>query len=431
MKFYPVTRSIKAMQEKNNPFEQVSEHISVAAKTLTLANTTLAKLLKPNFVRKDNLVIETSAGTQTFEAYRVQYDNARGPYKGGIRFHPQADESEVTALAATMAVKCAVVDIPFGGAKGGVVCDPKKMTLEDTEAVARAYTKVFSKYLGPDTDIPAPDVYTTPQIMAWMLDEYETMQGKNVPAFITGKPVALGGSLGRDTATAQGAVYVLEEYIKKNDMNLAGLKVAIQGFGNAGATMAKLLYGHGCIIVAVSDSKGSLISEHGIDPLALEEFKSQGKSVVDFKTTQAGDYTDSSSEAVLFVPCDVLIPAALDNVINLSNVEKVSAISIFELANNPVSTEAEEVLLKRNVDVIPDVLVNAGGVVVSYFEWVQNRQQWYWDEKTIRERLDEKMRLAFSQVFDKKTLKTSYREAAYLLGIERIAKALELRGVGK
>jgi glutamate dehydrogenase/leucine dehydrogenase len=415
---------------QNNPFEQVSKHINKASLTLNLSTPVLKALLKPNHVRKATLTVDGIDGNNTLEAYRVQYNNALGPYKGGIRFHAAADESEVTALAATMAVKCAVVGIPFGGAKGGVVCDPKSMTATELESISRAYAKAFSSYLGPDTDIPAPDVYTTPQIMAWMLDEYENIQGKSIPAFITGKPIALGGSLGRDTATAQGAVYVLEEYIKKSGKNLTGLKVSIQGFGNAGSTMAKLLHAHGCVIVAVSDSKGSLLSKGGIDVVALDEFKSSGKSVIEFKTSNEDDYIDTNPDAVLFVECDVLIPAALDNAINMSNVDKVEAGSIFELANNPVSTEAEDVLINKKVDIVPDVLVNAGGVVVSYFEWVQNRQQWYWDKETIAERLDSKMRTAFSQVFDKKSHTNSYREAAYLLGIGRIAKALELRGGG-
>ncbi len=416
------------MSNKNDPFQQISSHIKKAAATLKVESAVLEKMLKPQFIRNDTLKVKTSQGNESLEAYRVQYNNSRGPYKGGIRFHPLADESEVSALAAAMAVKCAVVDVPFGGAKGGVVCDPKKYTQSDLEVVARAYVQAFLPYLGSDVDIPAPDVYTTPQIMAWMLDEAEQTTGRSNPAFITGKPVPLGGSLGRDTATAQGAVYVFIAYAEKYDLKLDKLRVAIQGFGNAGATIAKLLHAKGSLIVSISDSRGTISSTSGIDPVALEKFKNENpkSSVIDFKCET--ELTISESEEVLFVDCDLLVPAALDNVITKSNVEKVKTKVILELANNPVTPEAEEFLSKKSVDILPDVLVNAGGVMVSYFEWVQNRQHWYWTAETVCERLHEKIVKAFHEVSDKKTETTTYREAAYLLGIERMAKAISLRG---
>jgi len=411
----------------HDPFLEVQNHLTKAATRLNLSGVVTKRLLVADNIRNEKLKIKTEKGTVELDAYRIQYNNARGPYKGGIRFHPAADESEVTALAATMSVKCAVVDIPFGGAKGGVVCDPKQYTEKDLEKISRAYVQSFLPYLGIDVDIPAPDVYTTPQIMAWMLDEFEKATGANSPAFITGKPVALGGSLGRDTATAQGAVYVLDEYLKLGDKNATPLRVAIQGFGNAGATVAKLLVAKGMLIVSVADSQGTITNQAGLDVFALERHRVSGKSLNEFVSPGENDtYSDSTS--VLVTECDVLIPAALDNAVTQANASQIKARVILELANNPVSSEAEAILIEKGIDIIPDVLVNAGGVVVSYYEWVQNRQQWYWDEQTVGERLETKMRKAFTEVLEKKTETTSYREAAYELGVSRLAQAIKLRG---
>lgn len=413
--------------EQHNPFQEVKNHLTKTAARLKLSNEITERLLSADNIRNETLKVKTEKGVEEFPAYRIQYNNARGPYKGGIRFHPAADELEVTALAATMSVKCAVVDIPFGGAKGGVVCDPKKYTEKDIENISRAYVQSFLPYLGVDVDIPAPDVYTTPQIMAWMLDEFEKAIGANAPAFITGKPIPLGGSKGRDTATAQGAVYVLDEYLNIAEIAAKPLKVAIQGFGNAGATVAKLLLAKGMLIVSVADSQGTITNQTGLDVLALEEHKLSGKSLRDFVSADGKD-TFGDPQSVLLADCDVLIPAALDNVITINNAKQIKAKVILELANNPVSSEAEMVLIENNVDIIPDVLVNAGGVVVSYYEWVQNRAQWYWDEITVKERLEAKMRKAFTEVLAKKQASMSYREAAYELGVERIAQAIQLRG---
>lgn len=412
----------------NNPFDQISSHIKNAASKLDLKETVLNKILKPQYVRSHVLNVKTSLGEEKMDAYRVQYNNARGPYKGGIRFHPKADESEVSALAAAMAIKCAVANIPFGGAKGGVVFDPKKYTEEDLEIIARAYARAFLPYLGSDVDIPAPDVYTTPQIMAWMLDEAEKVSGQSDPGFITGKPIALGGSLGRNTATAQGAVYVLQAYAKKKHFDLSGLTVAVQGFGNAGAVVAKLLHAAGAKIISVSDSKGTITTEDGIDPIVLEQFKNerQTNSVIDFNCSSKLEV--SASDEVLYTKCDILVPAALDNVITIDNVDKIKAKVVLELANNPVTPEADMKLFENKIDVLPDVLVNSGGVIVSYFEWVQNKQQWYWDIETVNSRLEEKIVKAFNDVFDRKNDNNNYREAAYLLGVDRIAEATLLRG---
>ncbi len=418
--------------EKHNPFTEVVAHITSAITSLNVSEAEVEKLLKPQFVRTDTLKVKTKYGDETFPAYRIQFNNARGPFKGGIRFHPKADESEVSALAATMAIKCAVVNIPFGGAKGGVVIDPKKYDDTDLEKVSRAYIKSFLPYIGADVDIPAPDVYTNSKTMAWMLDEYEQITGLSSPGVITGKPLSLGGSVGRDTATAQGSVYVLEDYLKTQNKNISGLKVAIQGFGNAGAIVAKLLHAKGALIVAVSDSSATLSNLSGLDPAEILDAKTAGKSLFDYGTEKTGIDSNlqvaSDSHAVLYTEVDVLIPAALDNVITVNNVAEIQAIAIFELANNPTSIEAEKILTERGVDVIPDVLVNAGGVVVSYFEWVQNRQQWYWDEVTVKERLEKIMFNAFQEIYKQKDSRFSYRTVAYKIGVGRILEAMRLRG---
>jgi len=412
---------------QNNPFLEVCNHLKKSAAKLNLNESITKKLLLPDNIRNETLKVRTENGLEELDAYRIQYNNARGPYKGGIRFHPAADESEVTALAATMSVKCAVVNIPFGGAKGGVILDPKQYSEKDLENISRAYVQSFLPYLGVDVDIPAPDVYTTPQIMAWMLDEFEKATGASAPAFITGKPIALGGSLGRDTATAQGSVYVLDEYLKLTKQNTGTLRVAIQGFGNAGATVAKLLAAKGMLIISVADSQSTITNEQGLDVIALEKHKQTGKTLKEFKSTNEEDI-HGDPESVLYSECDVLIPAALDSVITGENAHKITTKVILELANNPVSGAAEVLLIEKGIDVLPDVLVNAGGVVVSYYEWVQNRQQWYWDEETVKARLEAKMCKAFDEVLAKKESSMSYRDAAYELGVERLATAIKLRG---
>lgn len=412
---------------EHNPLTEVQNHINKIAKKLNLDTVVTKRLLKADYIRNEKLKVKTEKGSEELDAYRIQHNNSRGPYKGGIRFHNAADEAEVSALAATMSIKCAVVDIPFGGAKGGVVCDPKSYSEKDLEIISRAYAQAFLPYLGVDVDIPAPDVYTTPQIMAWMLDEFEKTTGSSSPAFITGKPLALGGSLGRDTATAQGSVYVLDEYLKLVKIETQPIKVAIQGFGNAGATVAKLLALKGMLIVSVADSQSTITNEQGLDVEALLKHKLSGLPLKEFKSTSGQDIFDAP-EKVLYTNCDVLIPAALDNVITKDNVDQINTKVILELANNPVSGAAETILSLRGVDVLPDVLVNAGGVVVSYYEWVQNRQQYYWDKETVQTRLEAKMRQAYREVQAKKIKEGTYREAAYELGIERLALAIKLRG---
>lgn len=419
------------------PFEQVKHHIANALATLAIDQKSIERLMTPDAVRETMLAVETKNGTEEFPAYRVQFNNARGPYKGGIRFHPNADLEEVKALAAAMAVKCAVVNIPLGGAKGGVAFDPKKYEAEDIERIARAYARAMAPYIGVDRDIPAPDVYTTPEIMGWMLDAYEKETGKSEPGVITGKPIALGGSVGRDTATAQGGVYVLDAYAAEHGLSAKNTTVAIQGFGNAGAVMAKLLHTAGYKIVALSDSKGTLYNPNGLDPHRVEEAKHAGSvtslycqgTVCDEVLLAKDGAQVLSADAVLGIACDVLIPAALDNQIRSDNTDRVQARLILELANNPTTPEAEAALAVRGIPIIPDVLANAGGVTVSYFEWVQNRQQYYWTESEVSERLKRIMLEAYSALARKVANESiTFRQAAYRIGMERIHTAMKLRG---
>ena len=419
------------------PFEQIKFHIQKATDALGLKTNEVAELMKPDRVIEKTLPVETKKGKENFQAFRVQFNNARGPYKGGIRFHGEADLAEVEALAAAMAIKCAVVGIPFGGAKGGVAIDPKTYDRSDIEKISRAYVGAFFEHLGVDKDIPAPDVYTNPEIMAYMLDEYEKLVGHSEPGMITGKPLALYGSKGRDSATAQGGAIVLAAYLKAANVKDKPT-VAVQGFGNAGGTVAKLLYNAGLRIVALSDSRGTLYREAGLDPYAIEEAKNKGGQVTSLYCE--GSVCDAEAlakdgaevflpEAVLTVPCDILVPAALDNVITQENANEVKAKIVLELANNPITPEADVALYARGVTVIPDVLANAGGVSVSYFEWVQNRSGYYSDEAEVESKLRKIMEEAFAGVYEKALQrKISLRQAAYEIGISRIAEAMRLRG---
>lgn len=400
-------------------FEYFKHHVGVAAGILGLADSEREKLMTPERVLRADLTIPLDAGgTATYPAYRVQFNSARGPYKGGIRFHPDADEDEVSALAAMMAIKCAVVGIPFGGGKGGVAFDPKKHSKNEVHEVARAYVRAFADNLGPDTDVPAPDVYTTPEIMAVMLDEYEKIVAHAAPAMITGKPVEKGGSLGRDTATADGAIAVLSALLSDRHQSGSGMKAAIQGAGNAGAQAARLLSDMGMDIVALSDSKGTLFSEHGVDvPAALTRKESGGSLAPEGGMLLPQD-------AVLSAACDVLVPAALEEQLRADNEKEVKASIVLEIANGPTTPEADDALAARGVAVIPDVLANAGGVTVSYFEWLQNRSGEQWDASAVRERLEETMKDAYRDVADFALDRgVTLRQAAYALALSRILDA--------
>ncbi len=394
---------------------------------------------EPQFVHKADITITKDNGTQvSYPAFRVQFNNARGPFKGGIRFHPQADEDEVKALAALMSIKTAVVNIPFGGAKGGVQCNPKELTKKEVQEVARAYVRAFREHLGPDIDCPAPDVNTNPDIMAWMRDEYEVQTRSYSPAMITGKPLSFGGSLGRDTATARGGFFILQEMMEREALDPSELKVAIQGFGNAGANMAHFLHNAGYTVVAVSDSQGGVYSPDGIDPVRIQKYKGKTGSVTgeycegsvcDIDRMKMDNVTHVSNEEILELPCDILIPAALDNVITAENAKNIQAKYILELANGPTTPEADEILDAQGVTIVPDVLANAGGVTVSYFEWTQGRSGEQWTAERVDNELKRIILDAYKAVRrEARRESMSYREAAFAVGIKRMMDAMKVRG---
>jgi len=422
-----------------NPFDQYAANVRKTAELLKLSKKDTDALLTPDRIIEKKLSVSIGKKKKTLTAYRVQFSNARGPYKGGIRFHPKADLHEVKALAAMMAIKCAVVGIPMGGSKGGVEVDPKSLTREEIHALSRAFARAFAPYIGVDKDIPAPDVYTNPEIMAVMLDEYEKVKGVSAPGTFTGKPLSIGGVPGRDTATAMGALFVLHAFVKEKKWNPKSLRVAIHGFGNAGATMATFLYERGYRIVGLADSKGSVMSQKGLDPAVFNRIKNEHKSlrdaycqgsVCDESRLRKEKVTIGEPEAVLSMDCDILIPAALDGVITEAVAKKVQAKAILELANGPTTADADVILLREEVPVIPDVLANAGGVTVSYFEWVQNNTGIPMTRVEVNKRLEKVMTVAWADVSRfANEYGVPYRIAAFALGAERILQAKRDRGV--
>ncbi|MFC1455132.1 Glu/Leu/Phe/Val dehydrogenase dimerization domain-containing protein [Candidatus Undinarchaeota archaeon] len=372
-----------------------------------------------------NMVKMVEDGTiKVFEGYRVHYNDARGPTKGGIRYHPDVNLSEVKALACWMTWKCAVVGIPLGGGKGGIICNPKKMTEGELEKLSRGYVKAMRNFIGEKRDIPAPDVYTNPQTMAWMMDEYSKLMGKYSPGVITGKPVNLGGSLGRGDATAKGGMYVTRLAMKELKINEKGATVVVQGYGNAGSYYAKMMHDLGCKVIAVSDSKGGIHNPDGLDPFAVEEHKQKNGSVVGFPGTK-----EVSNEELLTIKCDILAPSALEEVITKNNADKVDAKVVCELANGPTTQEADEILFKNGSFMLPDILANAGGVTVSYFEWVQNLQNYYWTEEDVYAKLEKIMTDSFNACLEQqKKHKIDMRQAAYVLALNRVGKVIEARG---
>ena len=415
-----------AMAVKANPFEIAQAQLDKAASKLGLDPGVHAVLREPLRELHVSLPVKMDDGSlKVFKGFRVQYNDARGPNKGGIRFHPEETIDTVRALAAWMTWKCAVVDIPLGGGKGGVICNPKEMSDNELEKLSRAYIGQVGRIIGPDKDIPAPDVYTTPQIMAWMMDEFSKITGYNSFGVITGKPLAIGGSEGRGDATARGGAYTVREAAKHLNIDLSKATVAIQGFGNAGQYAATLFASLlGCKIVAVSDTKGGVYSEHGIDAKAIVKHKLATGSVTGFPGTRP-----VSNEDLLELQVDVLVPAALEGVITGANASRVRAKIICELANGPTTLEADEILYKNDVFVIPDFLANAGGVTVSYYEWVQNLTNFYWEEDDVHQKLDKKMTKAFKDVLVMSLdYKVDMRIAAYMVSIQRVAEAMKLRG---
>lgn len=413
------------MTEELNPFKIAQEQLDMAARLLKLDPAVHSLLREPKRIIEVTFPVRMDNGqVKAFKGFRVQYNDARGPCKGGIRFHPQETIDTVKALAAWMTWKTACVGIPLGGAKGGVICNPKEMSRGELERLSRAYIDAIAVALGPERDIPAPDVYTTPEIMAWMVDEFAKIRGYYAPGVITGKPIALGGSEGRGDATARGAAYTIREAAKKLNIPLRGAAVAVQGYGNAGSYAAILLQEMGARIIAVSDSKGGILSEKGLDPNAVLQHKQKTGSVVGFSGTKA-----ITNEDLLEEQCDILVPAALENVITSKNASRIKTKIVAEAANGPTTPEADDIMLKNKIFDIPDFLCNAGGVTVSYFEWVQNIYGLYWPVEEVHERLDRIMTKAFNDVFDMHVKhNVNMRMAAYMLSVQRVAEAMKLRG---
>ncbi len=412
--------------EQLNPFRIAQAQLDEAARVLQLDPAIHAFLREPVRELHVTLAVKMDDGvTKVFKGFRVQYNDARGATKGGIRFHPDETIDTVRALAAWMTWKCAVVDIPLGGGKGGVICNPKEMSQGELERLSRAYVRQVGRILGPEMDVPAPDVYTNPQIMAWMADEFSILRGYNEFGVITGKPLSLGGSKGREDATARGGMYCIREAARVLGIDTHGATMAVQGFGNAGQFAAllgpKLL---GTVVVAVSDSKGGIYNADGFDPQALVDFKKKTGSVVGFPGAQP-----ISNAELLELPVDILVPSALENVITAQNAPRIRAKISAELANGPTTPDADLILHNNGVYVIPDFLCNAGGVTVSYFEMIQNAYDRYWSEATVHERLDEKMTAAFHAVHNRaQELNVHPRLAAYCVAVERVAEAVRLRG---
>ncbi len=410
-----------------NPFAIAQQQLDEAAERLGLDKGTHEFLRWPMREYHFTVPLKMDNGTtRVFKGYRVQYNNARGPTKGGLRWHPEETIDTVRALAAWMTWKTAVVDIPLGGSKGGITCNPKELSDGEKERLARNYIRVVGRELGVHRDVPAPDVYTTPQIMAWMMDEYETIVGQSHPGVITGKPLSVGGSQGRGDATARGGVYCVREAAKAQDIKLDNSTYAIQGFGNAGqfaATLHAEILGGGTLL-AVSDSRGGIINKSGLDPEAVVRHKRETGAVNGFPGAQP-----ISNEDLLELPCDVLYPAALEGVITEKNASKIKAKVVCELANGPTTPEADKILFEKGVYVLPDFLANAGGVTVSYFEQVQNSYNYYWSLEDVHQQLDRRMTDAFHAVHEmSKTAKAHNRLSAYMVAVSRVAEACKIRG---
>lgn len=410
---------------KINPFQSAMTQLDKAAKYLD--DKDYLKVLRvPQRQVEVSIPLRKDDGKlEVVQGYRVQYDNHRGPFKGGIRFHQDTDIDEVKALAFWMAVKTATVNIPLGGGKGGVTIDPKQLSESELERLSRGWARVMAPIIGPDKDIPAPDVNTTPQIMTWIADEYGKVVGKATPGVITGKPVDQGGSEGRGTATAQGAFYCLEELLTKLGRDPKETSVVIQGFGNAGSHFAMLCHQAGLKVIAVSDSRGGIYNENGLDPAAVLTHKQETRSVQGF--TGAKDVTN---DELLVLPCDILAPAALENAITKENADQIQAKAIIELANGPTTPDADTILIAKDVIIVPDVLANAGGVTVSYFEWQQNLAEEHWTEEEVINKLEPIMKDAFSSVWNKKEeIGEDMRTSAFVLAIQRIVDAMKASGV--
>ncbi len=415
-----------APREELNPYRISQIQFDMAAEFLKLDPGLRQILRAPRRILEVAVPIKLDNGqVKVFQAYRVQHNIARGPSKGGIRFHPNLTLDEVKALAAWMTWKTATVNIPYGGAKGGIICDPKRMTRGELERMTRRFISEIVSVIGPERDILAPDVYTDSQTMAWMMDTYSTMVGHAAPGIATGKPLSLGGSEGRASAASRGLVFVIEEACKIKKLSLRGASVAIQGYGNVGSGIARLLFEKKAKIVGLSDSRGGVFNPRGIDPLKALRYKERAGTVVGMPGASR-----ISNDDLLTLKCDILIPAALENAITLHNADQIKAKIVAEGANGPTTPHADEVLARKNTFVIPDILANAGGVTVSYFEWVQNLQGAMWQESEVIGKLEAVMRRAFADVYNAMRKHRAHpRAAAYVLAVSRVADAMLSRGL--
>lgn len=419
-----ITDQEKGHHKRKNILESTQEVVHEALEKLGYPEEMYELLKEPLRMLTVRIPVRMDDGsTKIFTGYRAQHNDAVGPTKGGIRFHPSVTEVEVKALSVWMSLKAGIVDLPYGGGKGGIVCDPREMSFREIERLSRGYVRAISQIVGPTKDIPAPDVFTNSQIMAWMMDEYSRIDEFNSPGFITGKPLVLGGSHGRETATAKGVAIMIREASLRRGIELKGARVVVQGFGNAGSFLSKFMHDAGAKVIAVSDAYGAIHDENGLDiPYLLDRRDSFGTISTLFKNT-------ISNKDMLELDCDILVPAAIENQITEDNADNIKASIIVEAANGPTTNEATRILTERGILLVPDVLASSGGVTVSYFEWVQNNQGYYWTEEEVEEKLEKVLVHSFNTVYNTSSArKVDMRLAAYMVGVRKMAEASRFRG---
>jgi glutamate dehydrogenase (NAD(P)+) len=414
------------MSDEKNPYENACSQLRICSEQMDLDPGIHEILINPKMVHTVSLPINMDNGkTKVFTGYRVQHNDARGPYKGGIRYHHEVSMDEVKALAMWMTWKCAVIDIPYGGAKGGIICDTKEMSVREKEHLTRRYATMISQFIGPYRDVPAPDMYTDAQTMAWIMDTYSVLKGYSVPEVVTGKPIGLGGSEGRTEATGRGTAICLREAAKALGMNMKDAPVVVQGFGNVGVYAALTLYSMGCKIIGVSDSQGGIYNPEGFDPSKVLAHKIETGTVMGFPGTE-----NLSNTELLELECDFLVPSALGNQITDQNAGNIKAKVIVEGANGPTTTEADMILNKNGVFLVPDILANSGGVMVSYLEWVQNINRQHWSLTEVNQQLEQKLVESFRNVWDtRESMGLSMRDAALGVGVKRVADSIQLLGL--
>ncbi len=412
------------MAENLNLFTSTQEVIKESLNKLGFGEEMYELLKEPIRMLTVRIPVKMDDGSvKVFTGFRAQHNDSVGPTKGGVRYHPEVTEEEVKAMSLWMTIKCGIVNLPYGGGKGGIICDPRTMSMGEIERLSREYVRAISQVVGPTKDIPAPDVYTNSQIMAWMMDEYSRLRENDSPGFITGKPIVLGGSQGREKATAQGVTICIEEAAKKRGIDLKDARIVIQGFGNAGSFLSKFLYDAGAKIVGISDAYGALHDPDGLDiDYLLDRRDSFGTVTTLFENT-------ISNKELFELECDIIVPAAVANQITGENAPNIKASIVVEAANGPTTEEATKILTERGILLVPDVLASAGGVTVSYFEWVQNNQGYYWTEEEVNERLREKLVESFNNVYNlSQSRRVNMRLAAYMLGLRNVAEASRFRG---